>query len=199
MINLIKNIKYSQKLKKNWIEGKKEKKNIKVKKKKLNNLTFSKFKIKYSLSVQQKLQLLYKQFIKKGKNKGYFFILNLIKFSKEKWKQLPNKPYQNIPNIILKAKFSMILKNKRRGSVIYELPRCLGKIQNIRKTYYWFVKLTKKRKKKTLNNMILELKNIKNKKGELIKKRSLMKIIAKKNKPFFYLLKKKKKKKKLKR
>jgi hypothetical protein len=38
--------------------------------------------------------------------------------------------------MILKAKFSMILKNKRRGSVVYELPRCLGKKQSLRKAYY---------------------------------------------------------------
>jgi transcriptional regulator NrdR family protein len=70
--------------KKGIIIIKKKKRKIIIIKEAENKEFFSKNKLKRSLRVSYRLQLLSKQFIKKGKSKSNFLILNLIEFVKKK-------------------------------------------------------------------------------------------------------------------
>jgi ribosomal protein S7 len=69
------------------------------------------------------------------------------------------------------------------------LPRFLTIEQSTKKSVEWLIKSIKKRKKKTLDIILLELDNIFLKKGEIWKKKENILLIAENNKPFFYLLK----------
>jgi len=87
-----------------------------------------------------------------------------------------------------------MVKLKRKGSLVFELPRFLTIEQSLKKVIEWLVKTAMKNKRDIVNSLILELNNIVLKKGEFWKKKMYISDTIKRNKPFFYLLKKKKKK-----
>ena len=131
---------------------------------------------------------------KKGEKSWSFFILmhtllNLKKIIKNR------KPIDVLNIIILKVKQNVLLFNKRKGSLVFELPRFIVIEQSIKKVIEWLIKVSAKNKKKITDSIKLELENILLKKGEFWKKKKDIIDILKKNEPFFYLLKKRKRKK----
>lgn len=126
---------------------------------------------------------------KKGKKGISFnFYINFLIFLKKKNTE---KPLMELYKYINKIKPSILLYNKRKGTLIYELPRLLTEEKSIKKSIEWLIKLNKKRKKKMLDMLILELQNIKKNAGEVLKKKETIILKAEENRPFFYLLKKK--------
>ena len=144
-------------------------------------------KIIYNIDTLILWNLILGCFIKGGKKYlSYYFLINMLFFIKKEKKKNPI--------LILKLRLDVIkpdilLYNKRKGSIMYELPRFLSIEKSIQKSVEWLIKLTKKRKKNTLNMLLLELENIKGNKGDILKKKKNIVLIAAKNKPFFYLLK----------
>lgn len=129
---------------------------------------------------------------KEGHKAWSFFILsNVLLLLKKMKKDLP----KNILNLLLnKTKQNVLLFNKRKGSLVFELPRFLTIEQSIKTVIDWLVKISIKNKSDIITSFLQELNNISLKKGEFWKKKMYIFDTIKKNKPFFYLLKKKKKK-----
>jgi hypothetical protein len=130
---------------------------------------------------------------KKGEKSWSFFILMNILLNLKKIKK-NKKPVDFLNLIILKIKQNVLLFNKRKGSLVFELPRFIVIEQSIKKVIEWLIKISIKNKKKIINSILFELENILLKKGEFWKKKKDIIDILKKNEPFFYLLRKKKKK-----
>lgn len=86
--------------------------------------------------------------------------MNLKKLKKNK------KPIDFLNSIILNVKQNVLLFNKRKGSLVFELPRFIVIEQSIKKVIEWIVKVSIKNKKNIADNITLELKNILLKKGE---------------------------------
>lgn len=131
---------------------------------------------------------------KQGHKAWSFFILMNILMNLKKLKK-NKKPIDFLNSIILNVKQNVLLFNKRKGSLVFELPRFIVIEQSIKKVIEWIVKVSIKNKKNIADNITLELKNILLKKGEFWKKKKDIIDILKKNEPFFYLLKKRKRKK----
>lgn len=144
-------------------------------------------KLNYNINNIIILNMILGNLTKKGKkNLSYFFLINILFFLK---KENIKDPFLELNNRLNIIKPTILLYNKKRGTVIFELPRFLTVEQSTRKSVEWLIKLIKKRKKKTLDTILLELDNIFLKKGEILKKKENILLIAEKNKPFFYLLK----------
>ena len=144
-------------------------------------------KLNYNINNIIVLNLILGNLNKKGKKSlSYFFLINILFLLKKENKK---QPFLELNLRINYIKPSILLYNKRRGTIIFELPRFLTIEQSTRKGIEWLIKITKKRKKKMLDNLLIELKNIVMKKGEVLKKKENIILIAEKNKPFFYLLK----------
>jgi ribosomal protein S7 len=147
----------------------------------------SKKKLYYDINTLLIWDLILGQLTKKGKkNISYKFLINILFFLKKETNKVSFIFLKKCLNII---KPNILLYNKRKGTIILELPRFLTIEQSIKKSIQWFIKLSKKRKKKMLEMLLLELHNIKIKKGDLLKKKESIILIAEANKPFFYLLK----------
>ena len=130
---------------------------------------------------------------KRGEKAWSFFILMNILFNLKKIKK-NKKPIDFLNSIILNVKQNVLLFNKRKGSLVFELPRFIVIEQSIKKVIEWLIKVSIKNKKKITDSIIIELENILLKKGEFWKKKKDIIDILKKNEPFFYLLKKRKRK-----
>ena len=152
-------------------------------------------KIEYDIIKLMILNWILGRLNKKGEKGWSFFILTGVLLNLKKIKK-NKKPVDFLNLIILKIKQSVLLFNKRKGSLIFELPRFIVIEQSIKKVIEWLVKVSMKNKKKIIDGITFELENILLKKGEFWKKKKEIIDILKKNEPFFYLLKKKKKKNK---
>jgi hypothetical protein len=136
---------------------------------------------------------------KKGyKAWSYFILSNILLLLKKKSKQILKRRKQIVPKntlnwLLNKNKQNVLLFNKRKGSLVFELPRFLTIEQGIKRIIGWLIKIAEKNKKNMIISLMQELNNIILKKGDFWKKKNYIKDIMKKNKPFFYLLKKKKK------
>jgi hypothetical protein len=156
--------------------------------------------INYNLNKLMILNWILGRLNKKGEKAWSFFILsNILLFLKKKNNNLlkSNKKIapRKILNLLLnKSKQNVLLFNKRKGSLVFELPRFLTIEQSIKKIIEWLVKTADKNKDDIITSMILELNNIVLKKGDFWKKKIYISDTIKRNKPFFYLLKKRKKK-----
>lgn len=129
---------------------------------------------------------------KEGNKAWSFFILsNVLLLLKKKRKKLPKNTLSLLLN---KTKQNVLLFNKRKGSLVFELPRFLTIEQSIKKVIEWLVKTAIKNKRDIVSSLVSELNNIFLKKGDFWKKKMYISDTIKRNKPFFYLLKKKKKK-----
>lgn len=155
------------------------------KKKKFKN------KIGYNLNKLMILNWILGRLNKQGhKAWGFFILVNVLLFLKKMRKEIP----KNILNLLLnRMKQNVLLFNKRRGSLVFELPRFLTVEQSLKKIIEWLVKIANKNKESIVKSLIKEIKNIFLKKGEFWKKKKYISDTLIKNKPFFYLLKKKKK------
>lgn len=151
-------------------------------------------KIEYDIIKLMFLNWLLGRLNKKGEKAWSFFILTNVLLNLKKIKK-NKKPIDFLFLIIFKIKQNVLLFNKRKGSLIFELPRFIVIEQSIKKVIEWLIKISIKNKKKIINNIIFELENIILKKGEFWKKKKDIIDVLKKNEPFFYLLKKRKKKK----
>lgn len=148
-------------------------------------------KLNYQISDLYILNMILGNFTKRGKKSFSCFFLNNILFFLKKNKNLET-PFFTLKSRLSTINPSILLFNSRRGTVIYELPRVLSIEQSLRKGIEWLIKLMKKRKKNTLNNIKKELENIALNRGEIITKNNQITFTAHKNKPFFYILKKRK-------
>jgi ribosomal protein S7 len=126
------------------------------------------------------------------KGLSYSFLNNILLFLKRGTKQ---QPFLELRFRLSLIRPEILLLNKRRGTVVYELPRILSYEQSLRKSTEWLIKFLKKRKKNTLDTILKELSRITRKRGDILKKRKHISSIAVKNIPFLYILKKKKKRK----
>lgn len=124
---------------------------------------------------------------------SFSIISNVLLLLKKKKKK---KPKNTLNFLLHKTKQNVLLFNKRRGSVVFELPRFLTIEQSIKKVIDWLVKSSRKNNENIVNSFMKELNNISLKKGEFWKKKNYITDTIKKNKPFFYLLRKKKRKRK---
>jgi hypothetical protein len=129
---------------------------------------------------------------KEGHKAWSFFILtNVLLILKKFRKEIP----KDVLNLLLsRLKQNVLLFNKRKGSLVFELPRFLTIEQSIKKVIEWLVKIAIKNKENIIKSLIKEMKNIFYKKGEFWKKKKYISDTIIKNKPFFYLLKKKRRK-----
>jgi len=73
---------------------------------------------------------------KKGEKAWSFFILMNILFNLKKIKK-NKKPIDFLNLIILKVKQNVLLFNKRKGSLVFELPRFIVIEQSIKKVIEW--------------------------------------------------------------
>ena len=127
---------------------------------------------------------------KEGNKAWSFFILsNVLLLLKKKRKKLPKNTLSFLLN---KTKQNVLLFNKRKGSLVFELPRFLTIEQSIKKIIEWLIKASKKNKKNIIESLKKEIFHIFHKRGEIFKKKQYITDTIVKNKPFFYLLKKKK-------
>jgi len=130
------------------------------------------------------LNLILGNLTKKGKKSiSYFFLINILFFLK---KESIKQPFLELNLRLNKIKPSILLYNRRKGTLIFELPRFLSIEQSTKKSIEWLIKLIKKRKKDMLESLLLELKNIEKYTGELWKKKNNILLIAEKNRPFLY-------------
>ena len=106
---------------------------------------------------------------KEGHKAWSFFILsNVLLLLKKRKKDLP----KNVLNLLLnKTKQNVLLFNKRKGSLVFELPRFLTIEQSIKTVVDWLVKTAQKNKEDIITGFIQELNNIFFKRGEFWKKK----------------------------
>ncbi len=133
------------------------------------------------------------QLTKKGKkNISYYFLIEVLYLLKKiKNKRKKNKkilPFEELTFSLHQLKPSILLYTRKRGTITLQLPRFLTIKQSNKKSIEWWIKLSKKRKKKNLKMLLIGLKNAKFKEGNIIKKKREIKLNAEKNRPFFYLL-----------
>lgn len=125
------------------------------------------------------------------KNWSFYIITNVLLHLKKNKKHLP----KNILNLlIIRVKQNVLLFNKKKGTLRFELPRFVTIEQGIKKVVEWLIKSAIIKKRNIIISIIEELQNISLKKGEFWKKKKYIMDTLERNKPFFYLLKKKKKK-----
>lgn len=123
--------------------------------------------------------------IKGKKNKAYNILIDLLFLLKKNNKKI----LVYLIKIINLIKPNVILFNKRRGSVIYELPQFLSWNQKNIYSLKWLIKISKNSKKNIKKSLQEEINNILKKKSEILKKKELIIKKSMENKPFFYLLK----------
>jgi ribosomal protein S7 len=155
--------------------------------------TLKKQKIKnYDINEYVYLNVILGYLSKKGnKNLSYFYLTNLLFQLKKVYKR---KLPRLILNIILnRIKPYVLLLNKRKGTILFELPRFITIEKSNKKAVEWLIKVSRKRKKEILNSILIEIKDIYLKKGDVLLKNKQISSTIKKNRPFFYLLKKRKK------
>ena len=121
-----------------------------------------------------------------------FSILTNVLLSLKKFKN--SRPHRLFRYIMSKRKQNILLFNKRKGSLVYELPRFLTIEQSIKRIIEWLIKAALKNKTNIIKSLIIEIQNMSYKKGEVWQKKKYISDTIRRNKPFFYLLKKKKKK-----
>lgn len=124
------------------------------------------------------------------KSWSFYILVNVILFLKKYSKK---KPIKVLHNILNRLKQNVLLFNKKKGTLVFELPRFLTIEQSIKKLIEWIIKIAKKNKKNIIKSFSLELQNVLERKGEIMKKKKYITDTIAQNKPFFYLLKKKKK------
>ncbi len=134
-------------------------------------------------------------YLNMGGHKSWSFsiLVNVILFFKKISKK---KPIKLLHNILNRLKQNVLLFNKKKGTLVFELPRFLTIEQSIKKLIEWIIKIAKKNKKNIIKSLSQEFQNVFWKQGEIMKKKKYITDTIAQNKPFFYLLKKKKKKKK---
>lgn len=123
------------------------------------------------------------------KSRSFFILMHTLGFLKNKSKI---EPILMLINLLNSIKQNVLLFNKKKGSVIFELPRFLTIEQSIKKIIDWLIKAVRKNKENVIESFIKEINNLLNKSGDVFTKKEYIKATIKKNKPFFYLLKKKK-------
>lgn len=101
---------------------------------------------------------------------SFFILVNILLYLKKLKKGMP-KNFLNL--LLLKVKQNVLLFNKKKGSLVFELPRFVTIEQSIKKIIEWLVKVAIKNKKNIINSMIFELENIFLKKGEFWKKKNI--------------------------
>mgnify|MGYP003454964974 FL=1 len=95
---------------------------------------------------------------KEGNKAWSFFILsNVLLLLKKKRKKLPKNTLSLLLN---KTKQNVLLFNKRKGSLVFELPRFLTIEQSIKKVIEWLVKTAIKNKRDIVSSLVSELNNI---------------------------------------
>ena len=124
-------------------------------------------------------------YLKKAKK---IWIINILK-KKREWSLIDILSW-----LLFQTRQVVLLYNKRKGSLVYELPRFLTIEQSLKRIIDWIIKIALKNKKNMINSLVEELENVYFKRGEIWKKKKYIRDIAMRNRPFFYLLKKKKKK-----
>mgnify|MGYP003503474052 FL=1 len=128
--------------------------------------------------------------MKGHKNWSFSILVNVILFLKKYSKKNPKNLLNNLLN---KLKQNILLFNKKKGTLVFELPRFLTIEQSIKKLIEWIIKIARKSKQNIIKSFSKELQNVFLKKGEIFKKKKYITDTINQNKPFFYLLKKKKK------
>jgi len=154
----------------------------------------NKFKeeINYDLNKLMILNWILGRLNKKGNKAWSFYIItNVLLYLKKNNKELPI----NIINLlIIRVKQNVLLFNKKKGTLRYELPRFITIEEGIKKVIEWLIKAAIAKNKNIIQSILEELDNIFLKKGEFWKKKKYIIDTLEKNKPFFYLLTNKKKK-----
>lgn len=153
---------------------------------------FFKKKLGYDINKLMILNWILGRLNKEGHKAWSFLILMNILLLLKNIKK--GQPKDILTLLLLKVKQNVVLFNKRKGSLIFELPRFLTIEQSIKKIIEWLIKIALKNKENIIESILNELKNILRRKGEFWKKKKYISDTLIKNKPFFYLLKKKKKK-----
>ena len=120
---------------------------------------------------------------------SFFILINLLLLLKRMGKKNPKDIFISL---LSQLKQNVLLFNKKKGTLVFELPRFLTIEQSIKKVVEWLVKISLKNKESIIKSLLKEVKNIFLKKGEFWKKKKYISDTVIKNKPFFYLLKKKK-------
>ena len=128
--------------------------------------------------------------MKGHKNWSFSILVNVILFLKKYSKKNPKNLLNNLLN---KLKQNILLFNKKKGTLVFELPRFLTIEQSIKKLIEWIIKIARKSKQNIIKSFSKELQNVFKKKKKKLKKKKNIKKKKKKKKNFF---KKKKKKKK---
>jgi len=154
----------------------------------------NKFKeeINYDLNKLMILNWILGRLNKRGNKAWSFYIItNVLLYLKKNNKELPI----NIINLlIIRVKQNVLLFNKKKGTLRYELPRFITIEEGIKKVIEWLIKAAIVKNKNIIQSILEELDNIFLKKGEFWKKKKYITDTLEKNKPFFYLLTNKKKK-----
>ena len=115
-----------------------------------------KYKINYIINELKLLKIFLGRLNKKGyKNMSYFILAKVLYFLK---KNIELEPKIMFKMIINKIKPCILLFNKKRGTVIFELPRFLTFEQSFKRSIEWLVKVSNKKKKKNNKRYIFRNK-----------------------------------------
>lgn len=82
-------------------------------------------------------------------------------------------PKNILNSLLIKVKQNVLLFNKKKGTLRFELPRFVSIEQSIKKVIEWLVKTAILKKKNIINSLIEEIDNIFFKKGEFWKKKNI--------------------------
>lgn len=133
----------------------------------------NKFKeeINYDLNKLMILNWILGRLNKKGNKAWSFYIItNVLLYLKKNNKELPI----NIINLlIIRVKQNVLLFNKKKGTLRYELPRFITIEEGIKKVIEWLIKAAIIKNKNIMQSILEELDNILLKKGEFWKKKKI--------------------------
>ena len=116
------------------------------------------------------------------KNWSFYIITNVLLHLKKNKKNLP----KNILNLlIMRVKQNVLLFNKKKGTLRFELPRFVTIEQGIKKVVEWLIKSAIIKKRNIIISIIEELENVFLKKGEFWKKKNILLILLKEINHFF--------------
>jgi len=125
----------------------------------------NKFKeeINYDLNKLMILNWILGRLNKKGNKAWSFYIItNVLLYLKKNNKELPI----NIINLlIIRVKQNVLLFNKKKGTLRYELPRFITIEEGIKKVIEWLIKAAIIKNKNIMQSILEELDNILLKKG----------------------------------
>ena len=131
----------------------------------------NKFKeeINYDLNKLMILNWILGRLNKRGNKAWSFYIItNVLLYLKKNNKELPI----NIINLlIIRVKQNVLLFNKKKGTLRYELPRFITIEEGIKKVIEWLIKASIVKKKNIIQSILEELDNIFLKKVEFWKKK----------------------------